>query len=251
MIDLRMDFQERVDEVDAFIQLVASIERSVREGTPVIHSATGQRAVVSPLQQRLLYAGVYLHLYNLVEATVSRCIAAVEAAASGAPENSMVGDLSLELRKEWVRSVARTHEDLNTENRLKAALELCRHLVEMLPVKMKIAPGGGGNWDDEEIHVIAKRLGVALQLREETQRRIKRPHRDGRGALQLIKYLRNQLAHGAMSFSDCGDGHTAEQLEELKQCTVDYLSEVITSFEGFINRHEYLLPAKRPLASGG
>jgi hypothetical protein len=247
VIDLRADFRERVEEVEAYLELVSGIEQSVQHGIPLLRVPTGSTTVVRPLQQKLLYAGVYLHLYNLVEATVSRCIAAVEEAASMG--NRQAGDLSLELRSEWVRSVARTHEFLNNENKLKSALKLCDHLVAMLPVKMTIDQGVGGNWDDEEIYRFAERLGV--QLRLTTQADVKRPFRDGRGAMQVIKYLRNKLAHGEISFAECGDGLSAGQLEDLKKRTVAYLEEVIGCFEGFITRHEFLQPAKRPAAGGG
>jgi hypothetical protein len=75
--------------------------------------------------------------------------------------------------------------------------------------------------------------------------------RDGMGALQVIKHLRNKLAHGQMSFADCGEGLLVSDLVLLKDRTVNFLSEVIGCFEGFINRHEFLLPAKRPAANAG
>lgn len=248
MIDLRADFQERVAEVEAFLDLVTAIEHSVQSGIPILGNPSGGTTIINPLQQRLLYAGVYLHLYNLVEATISRCIAAVEAAASSA-SRFQAGDLSAELREEWVRAMARTHEILSMEHRLEAALSLCNHLVDMLPVKIKIAQGAGGNWDDEEIFRFAKRLGIHLKLK--TASAVKRPFRDDKGALQLIKHLRNKLAHGEMSFAECGEGLTAAQLIDLKDRTLNYLAEVIDCFEGFISRHEYLAPTKRPVASAG
>ncbi len=142
--------------------------------------------------------------------------------------------------------MARTHEILNTEGRLEAALRMCDHLVEMLPVRMKIHQGGGGNWDDEEIFRFAERLGVRLKLNSKTVADVKRPLRENKGALQLIKHLRNKLAHGEMSFAECGEGLSASQLADLKDRTVRYLSEVLDCFEGFITRYEYLADSKRP-----
>jgi len=235
--ELRQDFRERVGEVEAFIHLVAGIENSVQNGIPLVGRRSGKPAVVEPLQQKLLYAGVYLHLYNLVEATVSRCIAAVESAASVAGK-WRAGDLSGELRSEWVKSVARTHETLNTENRLQAAIEMCEHVIAMLPVDVRIVQGGGGNWDDDEIYRFARRLGVHIILKKATYSSIKRPFRDDKGPIGTIKSLRNKLAHGEMSFSECGEGLSADRLEELKELTVSYLWEVIECFEGFIERHD-------------
>ncbi len=248
MIDLHADFQERVAEVEAYVSLVATIESSVQEGVPLIRTRTGATTVVDPLQQRILYAGVYLHLYNLVEATISRCIEAVEDAAS-AGKTWRPGDLSAELRKEWVRSVARTNEPLNTDHRLTAAIQLCDHLVAMLPAEIKIDKTGGGNWDDQTIEGFAKRLGVTIQLNQTTRAAIKRKYRDDKGALAAVKSLRNKLAHGEMSFGECGEGRTAVELTELKSWTVTYLAEMINCFESYIQRREYLHPTKRAAAN--
>lgn len=248
MIDLRKDFLERSNEVDAYMRLVAAIEHAAQQGTPILRNRTGDVSAVDPLQQKILYGGVYLHLYNLVEATISRCILAVEEAAS-ATRRWKADDLSTHLRAEWVRSVARTHEDLTTDNRLRVALDLCEHLVSMLPVAVKIEKGGGGNWDDVAIFRFASRIGVPLQLNAHTENKVKRHIRDNKGPLALVKHLRNKLAHGEMSFSECGDGRSANELEELVNLTKTYLEEVISSFEGFISRHEFLHPTRRP-ASG-
>lgn len=245
MIDLRVEFDSRVVEVKEYLNLVYAIEQSLREGLPLISGKTGSGSPVNPVQQRLLYAGVYLHLYNLVEATVSQCISALETAAS---TSGMVPfDLSTELRQEWVRSVARTHEDLNTSGRLEAAIKMCEHLVALLPIRnFEIFQGGGGNWDDEEIYKLSQRLGINLQcLQRSTQAQIKRPFRDNDGALKVIKKRRNKLAHGEISFAECGDGLSASELEMLSNVTTQYLSEVIACFERHISERQYLHPTKR------
>nr|WP_244981526.1 MAE_28990/MAE_18760 family HEPN-like nuclease [Corallococcus exercitus] len=246
---MRTDFEERVVEVDAYIDLVSSIEHSIQAGVPLIKTRSGASKVVEPMQQKLLCAGVYLHLYNLVEATVSRCIAAVERAATESAAWN-VGDLSAELRGEWVRSMAKTHENLSVESRLDAALNLCNHLVRMLPVRLSISQGGGGNWDDEEIFRFTKRIGVPIRFTPETQRGVKQPIRNDKGAMQLVRHLRNKLAHGELSFSECGEGLTAADLTKIKDCTVVYLSEVIDCYEGFLTRFEYVVPEKRPQHAG-
>ncbi len=245
MTDLRTDFTDRVAEIDAYLGLVSAVEQATRTGTPILPTETGTVVRVSPLQQQILYAGVYMHLYNLVEATLSQCITAVETAAS-AGTRWKPADLSAKLRREWVKSIARTHESLNDENRLEATLDLCNHLVEMLPVSVKISKGGGGNWDDEQISEFAKRLGLQISLKQTTYSEVKRPFRDGQGALKLIKTRRNMLAHGEMSFAECGYAHSHAELAKLKDRTCSYLDEVISCFESYITQHEFLDLAKRP-----
>jgi hypothetical protein len=206
----------------------------------------GAEQPISSQQQRILYSSVYLQLYNLVEATMSRCVEAVAAAARESGRWKP-GDLSVSLRREWVRATARTHESLTPDHRLESALMLCDHLVTSLPVSaFDIDKGGGGNWDDAAIEAISARLGFQLVVSQPVYSAIKRPFRDELGALALVKQLRNRLAHGSISFAQCAEDVTVPRLVELKGKTVDYLKEVVACFSNYIDSFEYLVPTRRP-----
>lgn len=155
-------------------------------------------------------------------------------------------NLSQEFLSEWVRFTARTHIDLNYDNRLESALELCNHFVNSLPIlEFEIHKGGGGNWDDQEIYRLSQRLGLTMTVSSDTQRLIKQPLKNGQGALSLIKTLRNQLAHGNISFSECSEGVTAGDLRDLTDRTAHYLREVVACFQQSIDSNIFLLPENR------
>lgn len=243
MTDLNAGFQERLAEVDAYLQFLTAMELRAQHGPPRLE---GAEHPITTQQQRILYSGVYLHLYNLVEATMSRCIEAVAAAAR---DNGRwtPGDLSGDLRREWVRATARTHVDLTPQHRLERALRLCDHLVASLPIEtFDIDQGGGGNWDDLEIEEFSKRLGCQLVVSQPVYSAVKRPFRDDLGPLALVRQLRNRLAHGSISFAQCSEDVTVERLTDLKNRTVNYLSEVVACFATYIEGSEYLIPGKRP-----
>lgn len=236
-------FQERLAEVDCYLEFLKTMEAQAQHGPPRLH---GAEHPISTQQQRILYSSVYLQLYNLVEATMSRCIEAV-AEAARQDRRWKPGDLSNSLRREWVRVTARTHENLNPENRLENALRLCDHLVASLPIAaFDIDRGGGGNWDDEAIEAISQRLGFQLIVSQPVYSAVKRPFRDELGPLALVKQLRNRLAHGAISFAQCAEDVTVARLIELKEMTVDYLREVVACFARYVSSFEYLLPERRP-----
>lgn len=236
-------FEERQLEVATYIDFLQAIEDQARRGPPRL---AGAEHPISVQQQKILYSSVYLQLYNLVESTITRC---VEAVASAATENGawQVNDLTESLRSEWVRGMARTHVELNIENRFKAALELCNHLIESRPItKLIIEKGGGGNWDDTEIENISKRIGFTLRVNEPVYREAKRQIKDGLGSLGVVKRLRNDLAHGSISFTECGDEVTVSELRILKDNTVNYLREVVEKFVLYLERFEYIVPERRP-----
>lgn len=234
-------FEERLQEIETYLDLLDALERQVRDGPPILGGAP-----ITVQQQKILYSSVYLQLYNLVEATVTWCVEAVSAAVAK-DGRWLPGDLSNELRREWVRNTARTHIDLNSENRLVAAFAMCESLVRALPIlTWGIEKGIGGNWDEDEIRTVARRLGLELNISPEVYSGIKRRIRDDKGSLALVRDLRNRLAHGSLSFAECGDGVTVPDLRELKDRTALYLREVVGSFGAFIEAHGFLLPARRP-----
>ncbi len=187
-----------------------------------------------------------MQLYNLVESTIISCINAVTAAAATGG-CWLPGDLSDNLRREWVRVVAKTHTDLNVDNRLKTAVAFCERLIRLDPISAwEIESGGGGNWDDHEIEDITERLGCNLNIDRTVLTGIKRKVRNDKRPLELVKDLRNRLAHGTLSFAECGDGVTVTDLRDIAVKTANYLREVQAAFRRFIDSHEFLDPAKRP-----
>lgn len=242
MEELGEAFEERFREIESYLELLDAIEQQVQTGPPRLGK---DGPLITADQQRILYSSVYLQLYNLIEATITRCIEGVCVAAANGWYPS---DLSAQLRREWVRFKARTHVDLNYENRLKHAFELFEELSQGGPISVLKIEKGGGNWDDSEIEGIARRIGFELRISQPVRQGVKRAVRNEMGPLALVKALRNDLAHGSISFVECGNGATVADLRDLTDKTAGYLREVVTSFAEAIAAHEFLLPERRPPA---
>ncbi|WP_327048964.1 MAE_28990/MAE_18760 family HEPN-like nuclease [Microbispora sp. NBC_01189] len=241
--DLLPFFTDRLKEVESYVNFLGELERSAQSGVPKI---VGSAHPITASQQKILYSSLYLQLYNLVEATVSRCISALCMAAQDGqqwrPEH-----LNPALQREWVRAMARTHVDLSPENRLAQAVAMCNHLIDKLPIdSFEIEVGGGGNWDDEAIDKIGKRIGCRIAISPGVQAVVKRPLRDDMGALKLVKNRRNNLAHGSISFVDCADGIGVSELRMTVDAIGAYLREVIDCFISHIHSYEYLKPEHKP-----
>ena len=240
MTSVTQTFDDRLLEIEAYLDLLEAFDRQLREGPPKIGGDH-----ISVQQQQILYSAVYLQLYNLVEVTVTRCVNAVRAAASES-QRWKPADLSKRLREEWVTLKAETNIPLNEANRRQRAVELCEHLVDNLPVTWPDDTNRRGNWDDDQIEKMSARLGCELQISADATEAVKRPIHDEKGALKLIRDRRNRLAHGSLSFAECGADVTIEDLRKTKDCAVLYLKEVISAFNGHIDAYEFLAPDRRP-----
>ncbi|MCY3949732.1 MAG: hypothetical protein OXF61_11075, partial [Acidimicrobiaceae bacterium] len=89
--DIRSSFDGRCAEVLAYLELVRTVETATRSGPPTIGIGG---ASISPLQQRILYANVFVHLYNLVEATITRCLSEIQEATCNPTTAYTPADLS-------------------------------------------------------------------------------------------------------------------------------------------------------------
>jgi hypothetical protein len=240
MGDLADAFKERLVEIDAYLDLLDEVQRQVGSG-----GRAGLR--VTEQQQRILHSSVYLQLYNLVESTITRCVDAISEAVA-AEGRWRPHDLSEQLRRQWIRSILGAHDDPSLENRFEEIVRLTDAIIAARPIsRFTIAKGGGGNWDDTQIEKFTeRRLGFTLNIPSTLRTEIKRRRRDDRGALELIRKLRNALAHGHLSFEQCGANDTVSDLRLLKKWTAEYLREVVLQFEAFIEAHEFLQPGCRP-----
>lgn len=234
--------ESRTLEIDDYLQLIENIETSIQSGLQVSGSGGLQ---VSVSQRKIIHSSVYLQLYNLVEATVTQGLTEVCDVTVSQADRKLT-DLNEDLRKEWVRSKARTHSSSSPDDRLKNAIWLCNQLADALPLtEFEIEKGGGGNWDDASIEKIALRIGCTLQINQEVRSRAKRHIRDEKGALSLVVDLRNRLAHGNISFEECGQYDTASELRTLANIVVEYLREFVTALNNYITDRHFLAEERR------
>ncbi|APZ92419.1 MAE_28990/MAE_18760 family HEPN-like nuclease [Fuerstiella marisgermanici] len=238
-------FEDRVVEIESYIDLLKVVESAAQSGPPEIGNSA-----ITTCQQRMLYSSVYLHLYNLVEATATWCTSAVtEATAAG--QAWKLEQLDSAVRREWLRTNLRTHTQLNPSNRLSTSFVVCESILNGAPIEeWGIERGGGGNWDDGAIENISERVGCVLKIATATKSAAKRPFRDDKNAFQYVKELRNKLAHGSISFEQSGENVTVQDLVDLKNRTVNYLREVLQSFENYVASHMYLESGARHSLAG-
>lgn len=197
---------------------------------------------LSAQDQHVLKAGVFLHLYNLVEATLTSLLDAVVDAA--ALDNAPYADLTPEWRGLWRRTAAQIDGESPGLGVVLSSLErLCDSLLSGETVRVD-PTFNGGNLDSRSIKENLARFGVRLELSDSLRQRVERRVVDDMGVLHLIKVKRNGLAHGELSFRECGQSVAVADLRSWAATTMLYLRAVISQTDAFVVRRGFrILPA--------
>ncbi|MCK7678266.1 MAE_28990/MAE_18760 family HEPN-like nuclease [Corynebacterium sp. CCM 9186] len=244
--DLYDLFSERKSEIDAYLDLLRSIDTESKSGVPRLGASRACKqeddgTPITTVQVNILQSCLFLLLYNLVEAIVTRFLEEISNAIDEADISA--SELNFPLREEWIRSFAKTEErDLNPKSRLDIAIALCEHILEQRRIdNFKITRSGGGNWDDQAIEKYLVRIGGIGLLPEEPKAKAKHNVRDNDGALVLVRKYRNALAHGRLSFADCSEDVYYNWLENLSCTVVDYVEGLVKCCGEFIEEKYFTL----------
>ncbi len=257
---LQDDFNDRKKEIESYIQLLEHVDATMQKGTIVLSirgesrnvqnsEARKEEYVITPTQQKIMFSCLYLQLYNLIESTVIACISQLEKEIKGITVQNWLR-LNNDIRQELIRSWAKQNLNGLHDNQSHAVKELVDIMLEYnsgLPFFMDKRQNGG-NWSDKEIEDFAKCIGMKLDIDPNVYKSAK-THVIGKSeinamynnlaGLELVKKFRNELAHGEVSFVQCGERLSLLELKNITKIVFDYLQNVIDCFENFVNKKEY------------
>ena len=198
--------EERCAEFDRHIAVARMIESRVDQ-QPLLG--------IIPVEVRHLNtikSGLLIHLYNIVEATLTQILSEVG--------NFVVSHKPAEWRKEllseWVKSKVWSDDRIAPQNAISKFTDVGETLAAggyLSPFELK---GASGTWDDQAVVQLSKRLNCKLILRKDVKRKaLEKVYRNDTTALGFLAKRRNDIAHGATTFEDGAQGLTLDEIEEL------------------------------------
>ena len=184
----------------------------------------------------ILRSGLMVHLYNVVEAVMTRLLE--ELGTEVAKHHpSTYADKML---REWVKSSTRPSDGAGPERLLQRIEEIARQLIQRSNANPLEIRRGSGNWDDKSILRVSSDLGVDLNLDEELRRRACGKYVDEISRLGFVRKRRNELAHGVLTFEEGARDRTCAELQDLVDVVSDYLIRVVDCFEAFLDACRFL-----------
>jgi MAE_28990/MAE_18760-like HEPN len=217
MNDVIRVFHERKEEIDLYFGLLEDL--MINDAKLAFPDGT-QKSLNRSLT-KILRANGFLLIYNVVE----YCIA-------GGIEAIYLDIISKEIDYHSIRSniqkeiIGNIKRNIAIDDFIGQVQDIAIDIINQYPRKIF-----SGNVDAQEIRDIAKRYGFSYA----TNARVTK-----NGAnLVNVKNKRNALAHGDISFQDCGKEYTIEEIRDIKNEVLQYLEEILNNIGQFLLREEY------------
>lgn len=217
MNDVIRVFHERKEEIDVYFELLEDL--MINDARLAFSDGTQKN--LNRSLTKILRANGFLLIYNVVE----YCIA-------GGIEAIYLDIISKEIDYHSIRSniqreiIGNIKRNISTDDFIVQIQDIAMDIITQYPKKIF-----SGNVDAQEIRDIANRYGFSYT----TNARVTK-----NGAyLVTVKNKRNALAHGDISFQECGKEYTIQQMVEIKDEVLQYLKEILYNIEQFLLNEGY------------
>jgi len=181
-------------------------------------------------------SGLVVHLYNIVEATMTLTLDLIGSAVGSVAPNSWTEPAL----REWLRRHAAIGSEGGEDSRLQIVHATSLRLLLGQPLgaqKLKKPPG---SWSDKLIAKFAKRLDIDLGLPVELRTRIATASDlRNKTPMEFLADRRNAIAHGQRSFEEGASDLTLMDIREIANVTFDYLALAIDAFQNYVDNDHY------------
>lgn len=234
MKEFRRVLDERKGELDTHLAFISQLEASATG-----HGSPPGAARIDTDAVNILKSGLLLHLYNVVEAVMSKVLEEIALAAqSHVPRNWCDG-----LLQEWAIGRVNLSRDILIQSAETRIVKLLHEAVERSAVTQVSIRRRSGNWSDNEIVKLAQALQCTLSISEPVNlAACETDFEDQKSPMNYIRHMRNQLAHGNLSFVEGARHLPSARLQELCDTVANYMKEVADAFDQYIDNQNFLLP---------
>lgn len=217
-------FDERVHEINLYLDAIKELDRDFK-------NEDASKTYFDSDFIKILKANTLLMVYNLVESTVMGGI--LEIYDKVKQEGLTYSDVRKEIKDIWFSyKFKQVYDPTAHYNSYKGkALEIVNSILEGEVIELdRKATDISGNLDAQQIRNVCNEHGIVFT-----------PNAKSRGGIVLeqVKRRRNDLAHGTLSFAECGRDYTLENLGEIKEQAVQYLRGLLDGMKKYYDDRQY------------
>ncbi|HED3064980.1 TPA: hypothetical protein R4057_001933 [Kluyvera ascorbata] len=220
--DLRDEYEERANDIAELLSLASSLEEGINQLDPQVQA---EQINSLSIRVNILKSSAHMMLYNQVENTARGCIESIYDHL----QDSEVSYTSLR-DKFQINILHRIISDNETGKSLyqKIGTDISKKIIS---ASMNIRKEFNGNVCKPVLHKITQAYGITVENSPECRNGID---------LDLLKDIRNELAHGSTSFSRKGQIDPLQEVVERSQRIDIYLRLLISATEEYITTSGYL-----------
>lgn len=216
-------YKRRKEDVEEYFRLLYFLlSFETHRGRSIQNIDAGKSLIITQEMQCVAKAQSLILLYNLVESTVCDCLNAIYDAIQD--ESLIFGNVSVDIKNMWRNYLKRKNLPEQTKND--------NEILNMAIRFESLAVNISGSLDFRKIQEVFAKHGCLL---DDRNRDIIAP------SFLVVKHKRNLLAHGNISFSECGANYLLSDLQKYKEHIVDYMQDVVIKTCGYIARRAYKL----------
>jgi len=225
MDNTKQDFDNRKLEIENYFKFLLIFDD---DNTKIKYKKNDEivEEKIQPQFQIILIANAFLILYNLIESTVKNSI--IEIYTKIEDDELTFDKLSDNLQKLWIKQTTNKLKENNfkPETLQESVFNIAKDILQKETIKLvKNKMDFSGNLDAGKIRELADKIGFDKAV-------------NGRNLVE-IKNKRNRLAHGEQTFYDVGKDFSVGELNDFKNETFEYLSDIINNIEKFIIDKNY------------
>ncbi len=228
------DFEKRVQEVDKYFLYLKHLSTSgALLSLPQPLSVNMDAEFLD-----IMKANSFLILYNLIEFSIRKGF--LEIYYQIEQNGYSYETLRQEIRDIWIKyhykKVFNPEANWNTAQKEAAliAKEITNNSIIQLGEK---AIPISGNLDAKEIRRVCELHKISYAVS---------PSAKGGSQLLTVKTKRNELSHRNISFPDCGQEFTLDDLEEIKNEVIIFIRSILNNMKDYVDNKQYAYSSPSP-----
>lgn len=221
------DFDKRKLEIETFFDFLSKLDH---DKTILHYEETGlsNQYVVDDELRKILKANGFLLIYNLVESCCRNSLWEILYAIKS--ESVTIEDLSVDAQKLWIKAKIKDYKDNVNTTKLEShiysiAIDIINNTIIDFQEDSEFIDLSG-NIDKRKIRELANIYGFKSIVAADKEKA-------GEDLVE-IKGNRNNLAHGRITFAECGKLVSIIQMIKYKDNAIDYLQGVLNNVEDYV-----------------
>lgn len=231
MEETRKTFSKRVKEINLYYNVLKQLNNEVINKS-LRNNVKTSKKYKQEVFLKILKANALLMIYNLVESTVLNGIQEIHNKLKD--RDLPYSKVRQEIKDIWFSY--KFEEAYDQESHFHTYKDKAMDIVTSIITNKKIELGKkavniSGNLDAQQIHNVCKKHGIKFSTSKNCKGGIK---------LTEVRDKRNGLAHGRLSFAECGRDYSFEELLKIKKQTYLFLKGLLKGMKKYYDDEAYL-----------